>query len=68
MSTCQHAWEPVGDNVEDECELCGIRRDTPYPPCKQCGGPNDMAELCAKCGEANEAPDLERAGGWNAQR
>jgi hypothetical protein len=25
-----------------------------YPPCMICGGPNDMAELCAECGKQND--------------
>lgn len=43
-----------------ECYACKgkgwfkVEVESEYPPCKLCGGPNDMAELCASCGEDND--------------
>lgn len=44
--------------------------EVPYPDCKICGGPNDMAEVCVTCAKTNDpyAGDTEASGGWNIQR
>lgn len=39
----------------DEAAFDRIRYQGEHPPCRRCNGPNDMLDVCAKCGEELKA-------------